>query len=234
MYKIFDEVIKFISEATKNLKVGLKVGGRTLSEVKIQRGIFQGDALSPFLFVIAMMPLNYILRKFNGGYKFTELQEKFNYLIYMDDIKLFAKKEKELESLVQTIRISSQSIGIKFVIEKCTMFIMKSGKRQITEGIEVPRKRQNVWDRKNYKYLGIFKQTSSNKQKWKKKIRKEYYWPTRKLLGTKVYRRKLIKRINTWTVHLIRYPGPFLKWTKNRPEDKKVDEAQGFTSERWT
>ena len=40
----------------------LTAGGRSIAETKIQRGIFQGDALSPLLFIIAMMPLNHILR----------------------------------------------------------------------------------------------------------------------------------------------------------------------------
>ena len=37
--------IKFIKGAMKNCSVELTAGGRTLVEVKIQTGIFQGDAL---------------------------------------------------------------------------------------------------------------------------------------------------------------------------------------------
>ena len=57
--------------------------------------------------------------------------------MYMDDIKLLSKKKK-LEILMQAMSIYSQDIGTEFVIEKCAMLIMKSGKRQITEGIEQP------------------------------------------------------------------------------------------------
>ena len=41
-----------------------------------------------------MLPLNDILRKFTARYKHSKLQEKINHLMYMVDIKLFAKKEK--------------------------------------------------------------------------------------------------------------------------------------------
>ena len=51
----------------------------------------------------------------------------------MDDIKLFAKNEKELEALIQTVRIYSQDIGIEFGIEKCAILIMKSRNRHKTE-----------------------------------------------------------------------------------------------------
>ena len=80
--------------------------------VKIQRGIFQGDTLSPLLFVIAMMPFNHIHDKCTGGYKLTKVQENINRQKYMDDIKLFAKNEKELKTLIEAIRICSQDIGM--------------------------------------------------------------------------------------------------------------------------
>ena len=76
----------------KTWKVELTAEGRSLPEVTTQRSIFQGDELSPLLFIIAMMPRNYIYRKCTAGYKLNKSQEKINHLMYMDDIKLFAKK----------------------------------------------------------------------------------------------------------------------------------------------
>ena len=58
--------------------------------------------------------------------------------MYMDDIKLFAKNEKELETQIHTVRIYSQDIGMEFGIEKCAMLIIKNGKRQLTDGMELP------------------------------------------------------------------------------------------------
>ena len=36
----------------------------------------------------------------------------------MDDIKLLAENEKELETIIHAVRIYSQSIGMEFGIEK--------------------------------------------------------------------------------------------------------------------
>ena len=47
------------------------------------------------------MPLNHIFRKCTAGYKLSRSQEKNNHLMYMDDIKLFAKNEKELETQLE-------------------------------------------------------------------------------------------------------------------------------------
>ena len=41
--------------------------------------------------------------------------------MYMDDIKIFVKDEKELETLIQTIRIYWHDIGMQFGILKCIM-----------------------------------------------------------------------------------------------------------------
>ena len=128
MYKISDRVVQFIEETTQTWRVELTAGGKSLAEVKIQTGIFLGDALSPLLFVIAMMPLNYILRKCTARYKLSKSQEKISHLMYMDDIKLFTKNEKDPETLIQTLRIYSHDIRMEFGIEKCAKLVMESDK----------------------------------------------------------------------------------------------------------
>ena len=56
--------------------------------------------------------------------------------MYMDDIKVFATNEKELETLIDAVRIYCQEIGMEFGFEKCVMLVMKSGKRHLTDEIE--------------------------------------------------------------------------------------------------
>ena len=77
--------------------------------------------------------------------------------MYMDDIKLFAKNEKELETLIHAVWIYSQDIGMEFGIEKCAMLVMKSGKLHMTEGMELPNhdKIRTLGKNETYKYCGI-------------------------------------------------------------------------------
>ena len=44
--------------------------------------------------------------------------------MYMDNIELFAKNKKEYKTLILTIGIYSQDIGMEFVIEKCAMLVI--------------------------------------------------------------------------------------------------------------
>ena len=191
----------------------MTAGGRTLAEAKIQKGIFQGDAQSPLLFIIATMPLNHILRKCTTGYKLSRLQEKVNPLMYMDDIKLLAKNEKEWETLIHTIRIYSRDIGMECGMEKSAMLVMKSGKQQLTDEMELQNqdKIKTLAENETYKYLGILEADTIKQVEMKEKIQKEYLRRTRKLLETKINSRNLIKGINIWAVPLVRYSGPFLK-----------------------
>ena len=55
----------------------------------------------------------------------------------MIDIKIFAKIQKERE----TTRIYSQDLRMEFDIEKCTILIMKKGKREATKA----ERRPNTW-----------------------------------------------------------------------------------------
>ena len=56
----------------------------------------------------------------------------------MDDLKLFPKSERTLNSLIQTIGIFNEDIGMQFGIEKCAMLEMKKGKILKSDGIEFP------------------------------------------------------------------------------------------------
>ena len=75
-------------------------------------------------------------------------------------------------------------------------------------------------EKETFKYLGILEADTIKQVEMKEKIKKEYFRRTRKLLETKVHSRNLIKGIDTWLVPLIRYSGPFLKWTR---ELKQMD-----------
>ena len=74
--------------------------------------------------------------------------------MYMDYIKLFAKNENELETLIHAVWIYSQEIGMESGIEKCAMLVMKSGKQQLNDGIELPSqdKIRMLGEKENYKY----------------------------------------------------------------------------------
>ena len=77
--------------------------------------------------------------------------------MYMNDIKIFAKNEKELGILIQTIIIYNHNIRKEFGREKYVRLIMNNGKREKMEEIELPNQEniRTLEEKENYKYLGI-------------------------------------------------------------------------------
>ena len=92
--------------------------GKKSGEADINGGVFQGNSLSPLLFVLCKVPLTWLLRRAKAGYKWNNQEFKLNHLLFIDDLKLFAKSKNQIDSLVQTVHIFSDDVGIEFGIKK--------------------------------------------------------------------------------------------------------------------
>ena len=118
-----------------NWKTELTFNGTFISSVDICRGIFQGDSLSPILFVLSMIPLSFLLKRENYGYKMNSAGVMLNHLFFMDDLKLYGRNEKELEGLLGIVEKFSRDIGMEFVFQKCASLKIVSGVRKSFSGI---------------------------------------------------------------------------------------------------
>ena len=80
-----------LKSSMEHWKTQLVGGMEVLGTVNIKRGIFQGDSLSPLLFVMVMIPLSQKLKRMSEGYRLPHDQRKINHLLFMDDLKLYGK-----------------------------------------------------------------------------------------------------------------------------------------------
>ena len=53
-------------------------------------------------------------------------------------MKFYSRSEKGLDSLVQTVRVFSEDVGMEFGIEKCALLVTEKGKIVKSVGIEMP------------------------------------------------------------------------------------------------
>ena len=74
----------------------------------------------------------------------------------MDDLRLFRKSDGHIDSLVQTVLIFSEGIGMEFGLKKCGVVILKKGKLVKFDGIHLPNQEiMKEVDENGYTYLGI-------------------------------------------------------------------------------
>ena len=140
-------------------------------------------------------------------------KEKINHLLFMDDLKLYSRNEKGLDSLLQTVRVFSEDIGMEFGIEKCAMLekIVKS------VGIELPGGKviKSLQEGESYKYLGILEADIFLEVEMKLIVLKEHIRRLRKVLKSKLNGRNLVHGVNTWAVSLLRYSATFVGCRKS-------------------
>ena len=80
LFRVAENIKSLLVNSMEKWKVMLCSGKSELGEVEIKRGIFQGDTLSPLVFVLGLVPLSLILRKAKAAFKFSESKEKINHL----------------------------------------------------------------------------------------------------------------------------------------------------------
>ena len=86
-YKISSNIINFLKWVMPMWRTKLilrhKNGVMEVNDILIRRGIFQGDILSPLLFILAINPVSFLLEKSQLGYKIDDV--RFSHILYMDD-----------------------------------------------------------------------------------------------------------------------------------------------------
>ena len=113
-----DKWVEWIKECISTAKLSVLVNGAPTKEFSMQKGLRQGDPLSPFLFIIAAEGLNLLLRsaKEKGlilGVDLGSTDLVLSYLQFVDDTILFcnANREEVSESLQMIIFTSHRFLG---------------------------------------------------------------------------------------------------------------------------
>ena len=220
--KVNTEIREFLQKVMKQWRTELMIENESCGLCNIRSGIFQGDSLSPLLFIVALIPLSIILNNTNKGYRLNNNQT-LNHLLYMDDLKLYGKSERESESLLHTVRIFSKDISMSFGIDKCAKVSVKRGKVVGREGIKLPdgNEIKQLKGEENYKYLGILEEGDINHDKIKNNVRSEYNRRLKLILKSKLNGRNKVLAINTYAIPVVRYTAGIVKW--NVEEVKEID-----------
>lgn len=223
IYKIHPKYIKFLEKNMKNwkTKIHLKTPSTNITTdmIKINTGIFQGDALSALWFCISLNPLSNLLNRTEYGFNIRNQKQnvhKINHLLYMDDIKLYAKNQQELQRLIKIIEKFTTDIKMEFGIDKCKTQHIERGlwtNRNTTETLN-SETLQNMDENEYYKYLGFKQNIKIDHPTIKKELTEAYLSRLNKILKSYLNSKNLFKAINTYAIPLLTYSFGVIKWTE--------------------
>ena len=215
LYRICGELVSVISSSMSMWKTTLTCGGQVLGNVTICQGIFQGDSLSPLLFVLLLLPLSIILRDTNKGYTVNRSLPKVNHLLYLDDVKLYARSHAELESLINTVEIFSTDICMTFGFDKCRTMSILRGKMSAGPDTVLPIGCiHHLNFEETYKYLGVLEADGVKHDVMKTQLTTTYKHQICKILRSHLNSKNVIQAIYSYAVPLVRYSAGLVKWTQ--------------------
>ena len=141
-------------------------------------------------------------------------RKKLNHLLFMDDLKIFAKSNREINGLVSTVQILTNDIGMEFGTKKCGVLVLKRGRVVSSEGVEIPDvERIKEVEKNGYRYLGILEYNKITESKMKENFWREYLKRTKLIMKCRLSGRNKIIAINKWAVSLMRYGTGIVKCT---------------------
>ncbi|MEG0362112.1 MAG: reverse transcriptase family protein [Longicatena sp.] len=145
---------KFILHLLDNWKTTLYIDSQKQRTIKIEKGILQGDSLSPTLFCMLMETISRKLNAENTPKILIPTKDGFtpiNHLLYIDDIKLYASNVDDMNYILNIAKKCIEHLGMEININKSRT---NSG---LIDTIDI----EPINNASHYKYLGIY-ETNEN------------------------------------------------------------------------
>lgn len=213
--ELYTNLIKSIYANTK-AKIQLEALGK---EFQIQRGVRQGDPLSPKLFSAV---LENVFRNLDWEHLGLNIDgRKLNHLRFADDLVLLEESPKKLQEMIRTLNTESAKVGLKMNITKTKL--MTNSKM---EPIDVEEQQLEYVD--EYCYLGqIISPINQTTKEINKRIASGWrrYWSLKEIVKSKVHNMSTKRKVfNTCILPCISYGCE--TWSLTKHHRDKLEKCQ--------
>ncbi|XP_044766273.1 uncharacterized protein LOC123322393 [Coccinella septempunctata] len=227
MHGISQKVIELLKHLMKTWRTALSMrsGNSAIrsEQIKINRGIFQGDTLSPIWFCLALNPLSLILKNTKYGYVISKTRQvAITHRLFMDDLKLYGANSEQLRRMLEIVAAFSESIGMEMGLDKCAVLDVRRGKIQdraegatLMNNITIPDLEKDI----PYRYLGIKQALEVKTPEMKESFREKLMTRVRLLLRAKLNSKSLFTAVNIWAIPSVAYSFGVISWSATELRD---------------
>ncbi|KAG6464168.1 hypothetical protein O3G_MSEX014327 [Manduca sexta] len=192
---------------------------RTGTEFPIQKGVRQGDPLSPKLFSAV---LESVFRSLNWKERGVKIDGEFlSHLRFADDVVIFAKSAPELENMVTELAAESLKVGLSMNMAK-TKVLTNSEHQNITIGLN---RLEYV---EEYIYLGqLVSFVNSSKKEIQRRIALAWkkYWGLKEIMKNNSINMHIKKKVYDMTI-LPCLPYGCQTWSLRKIDEEKLAISQ--------
>ena len=180
-----------------------------LGSIPLQKGVLQGDRLSPLLFVLAMQPLTKLLHSTVDTLTIGDSNHgmALNHLLFVDDPKLFVRDTDSLGKLLSKTKEFFAEVGLSLNAQKSAR---SSDYTEVKTLNELP----VVNSATGYKYLGFFQTDKTLQMANKKKLIELGHERVVRVIGTNLSGRNMVTALNEVVVSLLNYSTGVTAWTE--------------------
>ncbi|XP_052738597.1 uncharacterized protein LOC112058219 [Bicyclus anynana] len=229
LYKIDCTVQDFLRSCMGQWSTILCLHGERLADaddrIRIRRGIFQGDCLSPLWFCMALNPLSTLLEGSGTGFQFRRGGTKVPHLLYMDDLKLLAPNATRLQELLNLTTGFSNSIRMELGLDKCAVLLVERGQVTHTVGINPDLLNiKTLSETESYRYLGMSQSIGVQEADMKQSVCEGFYRRLTKICKSYLSGANKIRAYNGWVMPVLMYTFGVLRWTQTELDvlDRRV------------
>ena len=120
------EIIQYINNFYSSIQAKVVTKSFQSEIFTFKRGVFQGDPLSPIIFLLVFNPiLQFLQENSKFGYKIQE--EKFITLPFAEDFCLITTDKRSHQEMIKQIDEHINSMGMMLKPSKCGSFSLKGG-----------------------------------------------------------------------------------------------------------
>ena len=190
-------ILAFLRSIISKWEIAIRSGREEILHKKIERGILQGDSLSPLLFVLCIDPLS---RKLNGLFPKVSVSTEngmhtTNHLLFVDDLKLFSEHKEVLQAMTAETERFFRVVGLDINREKSA-----------TNSQECVETAMLLEGAQGYKYLGIIEDSTSRPtMESYDKVKTELCARVERLCQTRLNGKNSMKAITEHAINLINY-----------------------------